>query len=218
MAKKRVRKVSKEQKQRNAVSSKLWYANNPEKARDSFLNTTYGISLADYEKQLREQGGTCALCKLPETTLGPKGKVRVLSVDHCHKTGKFRGLLCNSCNRAIGYLRDDPNLCVKANVYLRRSKYMTLEQSNFIAATERYEQVKKELDAAREELEKCALALGYGAYVQDPETSLVYKIVKPNGSFVYYRDIEYVRTAKDGERAGTLSKKEAEGAGFILKK
>lgn len=95
---------------------------------------------------------------------------------------------------------------------------MQKEQADFLQAVLDYESLKKDLEDARTKLEACMLALGFDAYVQNPGTGTVYKVVKPNGTFVHFKDIEYVRTAQEGERAGTLSKKEAEGAGFILRK
>jgi hypothetical protein len=53
-----------------------------------------GLSLDDYERLLAAQGGGCALC-------GRKPKTRRLDVDHDHRTGKIRGLLCQRCNRAV---------------------------------------------------------------------------------------------------------------------
>lgn len=94
---------------------------------------------------------------------------------------------------------------------------MTKEEV-FIDLAKQYERVSQERDAIRDELNVAMLALGYDKYAQDPETRAVYKTVKPNGTFVYYRDIDYKRTALDGERGGTvLSKKEAQEAGFDVK-
>ena len=62
--------------------------------RDARLRRLYDISAADYEYLLAFQGGGCALCGRPP------GRVR-LAVDHDHKTGFVRGLLCMNCNRAI---------------------------------------------------------------------------------------------------------------------
>lgn len=60
---------------------------------------------------LREQGGTCAICHGTET-------VGRLAVDHCHSTGRVRGLLCTNCNQAIGKLKDDSQLLRNAINYL----------------------------------------------------------------------------------------------------
>lgn len=91
---------------------------------------------------------------------------------------------------------------------------MTKEQ-RFIDLAKRYESLQDEMDLLREDMNETMLALGYDTYAQDPETGAVYKIIKPEGTFVAYRTIAYKRTALDGERGGTvLSKKEAQEAGF----
>ena len=92
-----------------------------------------------------------------------------------------------------------------------------MENNNFLEAVKMVEGLKDALEVAYQQLNTAMTDLGVDAYVQDPETKLVYKIVKPKGTFTYYRDIDYVRTAKEGERAGTLSKKEAEEKGYSLK-
>lgn len=93
-----------------------------------------------------------------------------------------------------------------------------MSQDRFLALAKQSEQLRDQLDQVREELNAAMADLGVGKLLQDPETGTVYKVVKPQGTFIYYRDIDYVRTAQEGERAGTLSKKEAEAAGFVLKK
>lgn len=91
-------------------------------------------------------------------------------------------------------------------------------EKKFVESAKYYEQLKEKLDEVRTEMDASLLALGIGTLVQDPETLTVYKVVKPQGRFIYYHDLDYVRTAQDGERAGSLSKKEAEALGFVLKK
>lgn len=91
--------------------------------------------------------------------------------------------------------------------------------SSFLELAKKFEAKRKEVEELGEQLAAEMTALGIGTYVQDPDTMAVYKIIKPDGTFVSYRDIGYKRTALDGERGGTvLSKKEAEEAGFVLKK
>lgn len=94
---------------------------------------------------------------------------------------------------------------------------MTDKEVSFLEAVKMVENLKDALEVAYTQLNNAMSELGLDAYVQDPETKLVYRIVKPKGSFVYYKEVDYVRTAKEGERAGTLSKKEAELRGFNLK-
>ena len=65
------------------------------------LKKRYGISLEQYNEMFVKQEGKCAICKQHQMNF----KVS-LAVDHCHTTGKVRGLLCASCNRALGYFRD----------------------------------------------------------------------------------------------------------------
>lgn len=62
-------------------------------SRDVRIQETYGITQADYERMLAAQGGGCAIC-------GGKRRGN-LDIDHCHKTGRVRGLLCRRCNRRL---------------------------------------------------------------------------------------------------------------------
>lgn len=86
-----------------------------EKARA--LRDSFGLSLNEYEKMHDEQKGKCAICENPERHMR-NGKVKALAVDHNHKTGAIRGLLCSDCNTGIGKLRDDPEIIRKAAKYL----------------------------------------------------------------------------------------------------
>lgn len=80
--------------------------------RDLRLKRAYGISLATYDKILASQNNTCAIC-------GATPNGRRLAVDHDHRTGKIRGLLCVGCNRGIGYFKDSPKLLLLASRYLQ---------------------------------------------------------------------------------------------------
>jgi hypothetical protein len=79
----------------------------------------HGITVADFLRMRDEQGNLCAICAKPETTRSRWGGKKELAVDHNHATGKVRGLLCVRCNHGIGYLMDDPALCVAAAEYLK---------------------------------------------------------------------------------------------------
>ncbi len=96
-----------------------WRSENRDKVRDLKLRIHYGIDLQDYGRMLESQNGVCAVCARPETQK-QKGRVRALSVDHCHRTGKIRGLLCAGCNSGIGYFRDDPKIIASAIEYLSK--------------------------------------------------------------------------------------------------
>lgn len=80
----------------------------------------YGLDSGDYENMLVAQNYKCAICG----TSNPRGegvesdKELSFSVDHNHKTKKVRGLLCNLCNRALGFFQDDPSIVQKAAEYL----------------------------------------------------------------------------------------------------
>jgi hypothetical protein len=78
------------------------------------LRLLYGLSVEDYSRMLASQGGVCKLCGSPPGT----GRQKRLHVDHDHKTGKVRGLLCDHCNHALGKMKDDPVLLRKAAAYL----------------------------------------------------------------------------------------------------
>ena len=65
------------------------------------------------------QGGVCAICSNTETIVNVRtGKPKALHVDHCHKTGKIRGLLCSRHNKGMGLFNDDPALLRAAAAYL----------------------------------------------------------------------------------------------------
>ena len=97
-------------------------ARSRERYRENHLKTKYGISLADYEAMLRRQRGRCGICKRRP------GKRR-LCVDHDHKTGQVRGLLCGRCNSGNGFYQDDPRLTRAATAYLERAHRRARRQS-----------------------------------------------------------------------------------------
>lgn len=83
--------------------------------RNSYLRCTYGIEPEEYDAMLEAQGGHCAICPATE----PGGGKAFFPVDHCHVTGRKRGLLCDRCNRGIGLLGDDVEVVESAASYLR---------------------------------------------------------------------------------------------------
>jgi hypothetical protein len=89
-------------------------------ARKSNLKSCFGMSLEEYDLILISQNNVCAICEKKESAKWKDGRILNLSVDHCHKTGKIRGLLCQKCNRGIGYLDDDITIVNKALIYLKK--------------------------------------------------------------------------------------------------
>ncbi len=79
--------------------------------KKSTVKTKYGISWKEFEELYEKQQGRCAICNGEE-------KNRMLSIDHCHVTQKVRGLLCGSCNRALGLFKDSPVLLQAAKEYV----------------------------------------------------------------------------------------------------
>lgn len=83
-----------------------------ERAKNAQLKYLYGIDLDDYHEILEGQGGRCAICgRLPSLK-------QSLVVDHDHRTGDVRGLLCVRCNTVLGRFYDDPQLFLTAGRYL----------------------------------------------------------------------------------------------------
>ena len=72
----------------------------------NYLKNTYGLTPEDKQKMLAEQNNCCAICEYSEP--GARGNVNgEWYVDHDHVTGKVRGLLCNRCNAALGFMHED---------------------------------------------------------------------------------------------------------------
>lgn len=79
------------------------------------LRREYGLSIEEYEAMVKSQKGLCLLCEKP-----PKpGFHHRLQVDHCHASGKIRGLLCNTCNTALGRLGDGEEGILRLLRYVR---------------------------------------------------------------------------------------------------
>jgi hypothetical protein len=91
-------------------ASKTWGENNLEKRRSSATRTRYKISIDEHQKLIEDFSSGCGIC----------GQVKKLVVDHDHKTGKIRGMLCISCNLSLGQLGDDIASLQRAILYLER--------------------------------------------------------------------------------------------------
>lgn len=86
------------------------------------IEKTYNITYTEFINLLEKQNNKCAICNKEETAKERNRKIRMLSVDHCHKTGKVRGLLCRQCNIGIGNFFDSIELLEKTIKYLKDSK------------------------------------------------------------------------------------------------
>lgn len=116
-------RMTSEQKEHENVRKKMWEEKNKEAVRkrkriyyESRLEfhkayernrqyqKLYGIAISDYDKMLAAQNGRCAICGTTNAGKETKTGKRFFAVDHCHETGKIRGLLCVACNTRLGYL------------------------------------------------------------------------------------------------------------------
>lgn len=92
---------------RNAAAKK-YRENNRDKIKAAHRKKLYGIEADEVQAKSKAQGGLCKVCGIAPAT----------DVDHDHETGKVRSLLCGSCNRALGLLRDDVTILLSAVQYL----------------------------------------------------------------------------------------------------
>lgn len=118
----RVKKYWLKNKDSIAEKRKLYAINNPEKIKNRNFEgrlKNYGLTVERYNAMYTEQDGLCLICKGKEI-LTFKGKIKRMAVDHNHKTGKVRGLLCNDCNLMLGYAKDDISLLISAIEYLNK--------------------------------------------------------------------------------------------------
>lgn len=83
----------------------------------AYLRRNYNLTPEDWEAMFENQNHLCAICHKEGFKIDPASK-NLLVVDHCHNTGKVRGLLCHNCNRALGLLQDDVESLKRAIDYL----------------------------------------------------------------------------------------------------
>jgi hypothetical protein len=115
------KKNSIEKKEENSVRRKAYYQKNIDKQHAMNRKSRFGITLEHYQDMLINQNNLCAICKMPETVMR-KGKIKNLSVDHCHYAEsqgimKIRGLLCSRCNIAFGAFRESTEILQRAIDY-----------------------------------------------------------------------------------------------------
>jgi hypothetical protein len=115
---KKSRRIQTCQRCYNSIRATNWQRNNVEKHRYNQIKSVYGLEEADYKNLILLQNNLCAICNKPEVAVSKKGKVKNLAIDHCHTTGKIRGLLCQKCNTALGKLQEDKEILRKMIAYL----------------------------------------------------------------------------------------------------
>ncbi len=105
-----VKKVSREYHIRNRDRVR-------EISRTLKLKKLFGLSRDEYDKLLQKQKGVCAICQKPESDMR-NGRIKNFSVDHCHRAGHVRALLCRACNTGLGSFHHSPKLIRKALDYI----------------------------------------------------------------------------------------------------
>lgn len=113
----RVKEFAKKNKDKLKKYQTSWKERNPEKRKLYTRNSrirAYGIEPSEYYEMLEQQGNGCAICKAEPT-------YRAMNIDHNHKTGKVRGLLCDKCNLSLGHIEREGFL-EKAMQYLAKYK------------------------------------------------------------------------------------------------
>ena len=104
----------------NRARRKQLYWENPKRQADACRKSKFGIKPEQYQQLLDSQNGVCAICREKDRS------GRALAVDHNHATNHIRGLLCQSCNTAIGLLRDDADLIQRAMDYINSDPVLTI--------------------------------------------------------------------------------------------
>lgn len=93
--------------------------------RKNELRKLYNLTVEQYDKMVEDQNGLCAICGKNPAIINAyhdNNRHKKLVVDHNHKTGKIRGLLCNNCNRILGLVKEDPYVLHTMCIYLAVDK------------------------------------------------------------------------------------------------
>ena len=107
---------------REIAKTAKWRMENPERVKTAKLKRDFGLTLDDYKSMAKAQGNRCAICRQRETVRGKSGRIKDLCVDHDHKTGQVRGLLCSRCNRTLGLCDDNYQILKRGGEYLKKWK------------------------------------------------------------------------------------------------
>ena len=108
---------NKANKDKRSKISNNWYQKNISKVKGIALKREYNLSMEQYDQLLSQQNNCCMVCHKNQVLFKKK-----LAVDHCHETGKIRGLLCDGCNRGLGFLKDSIEVLESAITYLKNSR------------------------------------------------------------------------------------------------
>lgn len=105
------------------ASEKVRYRKSEQKIRARKLAQHYqrnhNLTQEERDQLVAAQGGVCLICKKPPNGIGHHAR---LHIDHCHKTGRRRGLLCGNCNTMIGLAAEDPQILLAAVEYLQKEQ------------------------------------------------------------------------------------------------
>lgn len=96
--------------------SKAYALENKEKIKNDKMRRKFGIAIEEKILLFAKQGNKCAICGCTENNVG-----RDWDIDHCHKTGKIRGILCSNCNRGLGLFQDSSEYLKQACTYLENN-------------------------------------------------------------------------------------------------
>lgn len=113
---------STEKKDRAKLYQREYRVKNPERVKNNSLRSSYGITMDAFEKILEQQNHKCAICGTDETFNDKNGRKSSFAVDHCHDTGKIRGLLCHRCNTGLGCFKESEDRLSAALEYLQKQK------------------------------------------------------------------------------------------------
>lgn len=96
-----------------------WIEEDERRRRPALLTRKVKAAPIDYQTELLRQGGACAIC-------GTRPRSTSLVIDHNHRTGEFRALLCGECNKGLGALGDHPEILRRAAQYARAARLLRL--------------------------------------------------------------------------------------------
>ena len=105
--------------EKSKLRSKKYWENNKYKCEMARINKVFGLSQEQYETLLKMQQGLCYICNI---------QLLKMNIDHCHKTGKVRKLLCTDCNVGLGFFKDNPEVIHKALLYIKEHNGRILDE------------------------------------------------------------------------------------------